>query len=113
MLRIGSGPTLSYHRAFCRLEHYLTVVGPRIFHGGVRVQLHGPNFAVCFFDRVRLSHDGSTAPFAVSLYLKREALKEHWNGRFLAAQLSEAAKPGHYAHCYFFGRLVPHPARSE
>ena len=47
------------------------------------------------------------------MYLKRERLEEHWNGKFLAAQLCEAAKPGHYAHCYFFGRLVPHPTRSN
>jgi len=44
----------------------------------------------------------------VSLYLKRETVIEHWNGKFL--QLSEAATPGHYAHCYFFGRIQPHPA---
>ena len=108
-LRIGRGPTLSYHMAFCRIEHYLCVSGPRIFHGGVRVQLHGPNFAVRFFDRVQPYEAESPVERTVSLYLKRRRLQEHWNGRFLAAQLTEAARPGCYAHCYFFGRLVGHP----
>ena len=112
-LRIGLGPTFSYHNAFCRIEHYLGVVGPRIFHGGVRVQLHGPDFAIRFFDRVQPFQGGSKIPLAVSLYLKHEVLKAYWNGRFLAAQLEETPKPAHYAQCYFFGRLVPHPTRSD
>jgi hypothetical protein len=43
------------------------------------------------------------------LYLKRDELLKHWNGKFLLAQLTEASKPQHYAHCYFYGRLVDHP----
>jgi hypothetical protein len=108
-LRIGRGPALSYHMAFCRIEHYLGVPVRRIFHGGVRVQLHGPNFAVRFFDRVQPYQAESNVARTVSLYLKRDMLQGHWNGRFLAAQLTEAARPGCYAHCYFFGRLVSHP----
>jgi len=68
---------------------------------------------VRFFDRVAAPNQrraGETLD--VSLYLKRETVLEHWNGKFLIAQLSEAAKPGHYAHCYFFGRIQPHPAAS-
>ena len=42
-------------------------------------------------------------------FLKRDVLLKHWNGRFLLAQLTEASKPAHYAHCYFYGRLVDHP----
>jgi hypothetical protein len=112
-IRIGRGPTLSYHKAFCRIEHYLGVPGCRIFHGGVRVQLHGPNFAVRFFDRVRPYQAGSNVPRTVLLYLKQEVLQAHWNGRFLAARLTEAARPGRYAHCYFFGRLVSHPTHDD
>ena len=37
----------------------------------------------------------------------------HWNGKFLVAQLTEASKPEHYAHCYFCGRLVDHPQVSD
>ena len=108
-LRIGRGRKLPYSRAFCRIEHYFSARGDRIFHGGVRVQLHGPNFAVRFFDRIVQNSDSGTRELLdVSLYLKRDALLDHWNGKFLIAQLSEAAKPGHYAHCYFFGRLQPH-----
>ena len=66
-LRIGRGPTLSYHRAFCRIEHYLGVFDPRIFYGGVRVQLHGPNFSVRFFDRVQPYQSGSNVARTVSL----------------------------------------------
>jgi len=112
-LRIGRGPALSYQTAFCRIEYYLGVSGRRIFHGGVRVQRHGPNFVVRFFDRVRPYQAGSDVSRAVSLYLKRNMLQEHWNGRFLAAQLTEAARPGRYAHCYFFGRLVSHPTHAH
>jgi len=106
MLRIGRGSRLSYSKTFCRIEHYFAVGGKRIFHGGVRVQAHGPNFAVRFFDHVVKA--GSGSPLEVSLYLKRDALLTHWNGRFLLALLAEASKPGHYAHCYFYGRLVNH-----
>ena len=75
------------------------------------MRLHGPNFAVRFFDRVAAPlQTGAGEALDVSLYLKRETVLEHWNGKFLIAQLSEAAKPGHYAHCYFFGRIQPHPA---
>jgi hypothetical protein len=112
-LRIGQGPTLSYQKAFCRIEHYLGVPACRIFHGGVQVQLHGPNFAVRFFDRVQPFQARSNAPHTVSLYLKQEVLQAHWNGRFLTAQLTEAARPGRYAHCYFFGRLVSHPTHDD
>ena len=88
--------------------------GKRIFHGGVRVQAHGPNFAVRFFDHVvRADGAGSGSPLAVSLYVKRDALLKHWNGRFLLAQLAAASKPGHYAHCYFYGRLVHHAMLSN
>ncbi len=112
-LRIGTGPTFSYRKAFCRIEYYLGVRGPRIFHGGVWVEVHGPNYAVQFFDRLRPFQAGTNIARTVSLYLKRDQLRSHWNGRFLAAQLAEAAKPAHYAHCYFFGQLVPHPTRSD
>ena len=112
-LRIGSGPTFSYSKAFCRIQYYLGIFGPRIFHGGVRVEVHGPNYAVRFFDRIRPYPAGSSSPRSVSLYLKRDQLRSHWNGRFLAAQLAEATKPAHYAHCYFFGRLVPHPTHHD
>jgi hypothetical protein len=109
VLRIGRGRPIPYSRAFCRINHYCFARGERIFHGGVRVRLHGPNFAVRFFDRVmRPDQSGKRDALEVSLYLKRNTLLEHWNGKFLIAQLSEAAKPGHYAHCYFFGRLQPH-----
>jgi hypothetical protein len=111
VLRIGNGPKLPYCRAFCRVEHYFSAKGPRIFHGGVRVRLHGPNFAVRFFDRVAVpSEDGARDALEVSLYLKRETLLDHWNGKFLAAQLAEAGKPGNYAHCYFFGQIQAHPS---
>ena len=113
ILRIGRGPGLPYSKSFCRLEHYFSARGYRIFHGGVRVQLHGPNFAVRFFDRVaapNLNRPGKGLD--VSLYLKRARLFEHWNGKFLIAQLSEATKPGHYAHCYFFGQIQLHLAAS-
>ena len=67
-----------------------------------------------FFDRAaRPGEDGSKENAEVSLYLKRQLLEEHWNGKFLTAQLCEAAKPGHYAHCYFFGRLVSHPTNGH
>jgi hypothetical protein len=113
VLRIGRGPKLPYSRAFCRVEHYFSARGERIFHGGVRVGLHGPNFAVRFFDRVAAPNQRRAGEaLVVSLYLKRETVLEHWNGKFLIAQLSEAAKPDHYAHCYFFGRIQPHPAAS-
>jgi hypothetical protein len=109
-LRIGGGPRLSYAKAFRRIENYFEAAGPPIFHGGVRVQLHGPNFAVRFFDRIlRRSEVGTNEGFEASLYLKRQLLQKHWNGRFLMAQLSAALEPGHYAHGYFFGALVPHP----
>jgi hypothetical protein len=108
-LRIGRGPELSYSKAFCRIEHYFAARPARIFHGGVQVRLHGPNFAVRFFDRVvRAGETGRDNPLEVSLYLKRDALLRHWNGKFLLAQLTEASKRGHYAHCYFYGRLVEH-----
>jgi len=108
-LRIGRGSRIPYSKAFCRVEHYSCVRGPRIFHGGVRVQPHGPNFSVRFFDRViTRDHTETREGRELVLYLKRELLLQHWNGRFLIAQLEEAAKPGHYAHCYFFGRLVAH-----
>jgi len=111
VLRIGRGPKLPYSRAFCRVEHYFSARGERIFHGGVRVRLHGPNFAVRFFDRVAAPNQRRAGqPLDVSLYLKRQMVLDHWNGKFLIAQLSEAAKPGHYAHCYFFGRIQPHPS---
>jgi hypothetical protein len=110
MLRIGRGARLPYSKAFCRIEHYCSARGSRIFHGGVRVQAHGPNFAVRFFDRaVKAGEAGVTGPLDVSLYVKRDALLTHWNGKFVLAQLMEANKPGHYAHCYFYGRLVDHP----
>src|SRR5262249_9725518 len=112
-LRIGRGPKLTYQKMFCRVENYFAASGLRIFHGGVSVRVHGPNFAVCFFDRVRSRQGESDMALAVSLYLKGETLQRHWHGRFLAAQLTEAAKPGHYAHCYFFGRLVSHPTRID
>jgi hypothetical protein len=68
---------------------------------------------VRFFDRVAVpSQPRRGKALDVSLYLKRETVLEHWNGKFLIAQLSEAAKPCHYAHCYFFGRIQPHPAAS-
>lgn len=112
-LRIGRGPKLSYSRAFCRVKHYFSARGDRIFHGGVQVRLHGPNFAVRFFDRVAApDEERAGKALDVSLYLKREMVLDHWNGKFLVAQLSEAVKPGHYAHCYFFGRIQPHPAVS-
>ena len=58
---------------------------------------------VRFFDRVlRVDAGGKYEALDVVLYLKREVLVEHWNGKFLVAQLSEAALAGHYAHCYFF-----------
>lgn len=110
VLRIGRGPKLPYSRAFCRVENYFHAKGERIFHGGVRVRLHGPNFSVRFFDRIVTPDEGrARKAFDVSLYLKRETLLGHWNGRFLVAQLAEAAKWGNYAHCYFFGRIEPHP----
>ena len=110
ILRIGRGPELPYSRAFCRVEHYFSTRGARIFHGGVRVRLHGPNFAVRFFDRVAVPReDWAGSAIDASLYLKRETVLQHWNGKFLIAQLSEAAKPRHYAHCYFFGQIQPHP----
>jgi hypothetical protein len=113
-LRIGRGVRLPYSHAFCRIEHYFAARGPRIFHGGVRVRPYGPGFAMRFFDRVVRADDmGGPAIFDVSLYLRRGVLAKHWNGPFLLAQLTEAAKPGHYAHCYFFGRLVCHPALSH
>lgn len=113
-LRIGQGPRLPYSKAFCRVEHYFSVRGERIFHGGVRVRAHGPNFAVRFFDRIaRTSKLGTPHVLDVSLYLKREALLGHWNGTFLVAQLAEATRPAHYAHCYFFGSLVDHPNRAD
>ncbi len=109
-LRIGRGPELSYSKAFCRIEHYFAVRPARIFHGGVQVRFHGPNFAVRFFDRVvRAGEAGRDNSLEVSLYLKRDVLLRHWNGRFLLAQLTEASKGGRYAHCYFYGRLVDHP----
>ena len=108
-LRVGEANRLPYSKAFCRVEHYFSVRGDRIFHGGVRVRTHGPNFAVRFFDRVlRAEARGKYEALDVALYLKREALVEHRNGKFLIAQLSEAATAGNYAHCYFFGRLSPH-----
>jgi hypothetical protein len=114
MLRIGRDSRLPYSKAFCRIEHYFSVGGSRIFHGGVRVRPHGPNFALRFFDHVvRAGEAGRGSPLDVSLYVKRDALLEHWNGRFLLAQLAEASKPGHYAHCYFYGRLVDHPKLSD
>ena len=110
MLRIGRGARLPYSKVFCRIEHYFSARENRIFHGGVRVKPHGPNFAVQFFDRlVRADGAGKGNPLVVSLYLKRDALLKHWNGRFLLAQLTEASKPAHYAHCYFYGRVVDHP----
>lgn len=109
VLRIGRGPKLPYTKAFCRVQNYFSAKGERIFHGGVRVQLHGPNFAVRFFDRIVAPDEGrATKALDVSLYLKRETLLGHWNGRFLIAQLSDAVKPGQYAHCYFFGQIRPH-----
>jgi len=108
-LRVGGGRRLPYGKAFCRVGHYFSVRGERIFHGGVRVQAHGPNFAVRFFDRVlRPDAAGNCEALEVALYLKRGVMLEHWNGKFLVAQLIEATLTGHYAHCYFFGRLVPH-----
>ncbi len=113
-LRIGRGPKISYSKAFCRIEHYFAALPARIFHGGVHVRLHGPNFAVRFFDRVvRAGEAVRDNPLEVSLYLKRDALLRHWNGKFLLAQLTEASKRGHYAHCYFYGRLVDHPKLSD
>jgi hypothetical protein len=113
-LRIGSGPRLPYSRAFRRIDHYFAAPPERIFHGGVQVRLHGPNFAVRFFDRVvRAGEAGKGNSLSVLLYLKRDALLKHWNGKFLLAQLTEASKPGHYAHCYFYGRLVDHPKLGE
>ena len=45
------------------------------FHGGVRVRLHGPNFAVRFFDRVAaLKQRGAGEALDVSLSLKRETV---------------------------------------
>src|SRR5262249_1593609 len=109
MLRIGPGSRLPYSKAFCHVQHYFSARGNRIFHGGVHVQPHGPNFAVRFFDRlVRAERAGKDNSLVVSLYLKRDVLLKHWNGRFLLAQLTEASKPAHYAHCYFYGRLVDH-----
>ncbi|MCC6611635.1 MAG: hypothetical protein IT515_18435 [Burkholderiales bacterium] len=113
-LRIGREASLPYNRAFCRVERYFLARGARIFHGGVRVQAHGPNFSVRFFDRVIVPapmRPGEARELV--LYLKREALLQHWNGRFLTLQLAEATKPGHYAHCYFFGRVVDHPTLAE
>ena len=110
VLRIGRGPKLPYSKAFCRVEDYFSAKGERIFHGGVRVRLHGPNFAVRFFDRIVAPDEGrATKALDASLYLKRETLLGHWNGKFLVAQLAEAAKLGSYAHCYFFGRIPPVP----
>ena len=107
-LRIASGPKLPYSKAFCRIEHYFVVGGPRIYHGGVSVRRHGPNFSVRFFDSVVTHENDDKVALGVSLYLKRDALLTHWNGRFLIAQLHEAMNANNYAHCYFFGRLVPH-----
>lgn len=114
VLRIGEGPKLSYSSAFCHVRNYFRAKGERIFHGGVRVQIHGPNFAVRFFDRVDIPVEhGEQHALDVSLYLKRQMLLRHWNGRFLVAQLAEAAKLGNYAHCYFFGRIQPHPVTTS
>jgi len=108
-LRVGAAKRLPYSKAFCRVEHYFSARGDRIFHGGVRVRNHGPNFTVRFFDQVRRADAvGNNEALEVTFYLKRAVLLEHWNGKFLVAQLTEAALAGHYAHCYFFGRLVPH-----
>ena len=113
-LRIGAGPKLPYSRAFCRVERYFSAKGPRIFHGGVGVRLHGPNFSVRFFDRVAAPDEEMIGKaLDVSLYLKRQSILDHWNGKFLIAQLSEAVKPGHYAHCYFLGEIQPHRAASH
>ena len=113
-LRIGAGPKLPYSKAFCRVERYFSAKGARIFHGGVRVRLHGPNFSVRFFDRVAAPDEEMIGKaLDVSLYLKRQSILDHWNGKFLIAQLSEAVKPGHYAHCYFFGGIQPHRAASH
>lgn len=113
-LRIGAGPKLPYSRAFCRIERYFSARGPRIFHGGVGVRLHGPNFSVRFFDRVAAPDEEVVGKaHDVSLYLKRQSILDHWNGKFLIAQLSEAVKPGHYAHCYFLGEIQPHRATSH
>ena len=47
---------------------------------------------VRFFDRVlRVDAGGKYEALDVVLYLKREVLVEHWNGKFLVAQLTEAA----------------------
>lgn len=51
-VRVGEARRLPYSKAFCSVQHYFSVRGDRIFHGGVRVKTHGPNFAVRFFDRV-------------------------------------------------------------
>jgi len=65
---------------------------------------------VRFFDRlIKVGGAGKGNPLEVSLYLKRNVVLKHWNGRFLLAQLTEASKPAHYAHCYFYGRLTDHP----
>ena len=109
-LLIAGTSRMRYSTAFCHVEHYERVRGPRIFYGGVWVQLHGPNFAIRFFDQVRApSPSAEKAGRQLTLYLKRDALFAHWNGRFLIEQLAVAAQPGHYAHCYFFGRLEDHP----
>jgi len=109
-LRIAFGPRLPYSKAFCQIQHYFATRGKRIYHGGVCVRLHGPNFSVRFFDRIvpGKGADGEQRR-DVSLYLKRDSLLKHWNGKFVIAQLTEAAQPASYAHCYFYGRLIPHP----
>ena len=107
---LGEVQSFLIARRFCRVEHYFSAKGERIIHGRVRVRLHGPNFAVRFFDRIVAPDEGrATKALDASLYLKRETLLGHWNGKFLIAQLAEAAKLGHYAHCYFLGRIKPHP----
>ena len=31
----------------------------------------------------------------------------------LLRDFTEAARPGRYAHCYFFGRLISHPTHGD
>lgn len=55
LLRFARGRQLPYSKAFCKVERYFRVSGPRIFHGGVQIRLHGPNFVVRFFDRLEVA----------------------------------------------------------
>lgn len=65
-LRIGWGPRLPDSKAFRRIQQYFATRGARIYHGGVAVWLHGPNFSLRFFDPVARSKQGGKEHFEVS-----------------------------------------------